>query len=67
MRLIREVLSLGQDNEPIWRMIEDQTLSRGGCVVNTDLSRIDATIEKRLGAVIATVLGDERDSQMGRS
>lgn len=67
VRLIREVLSLGQDNEPIWRMIEDQTLSRGGCVVNTDLSRIDATIEKRLGAVIATVLGDERDSQMGRS
>jgi len=66
-RLIREVLSLGQGDEPIWRIIEDQTLSRGGCVVNTDLSRIDATIEKRLGAVIATVLGDERDSQAGRA
>ncbi|MDQ5910628.1 MAG: Flagellar assembly protein FliH [Pseudomonadota bacterium] len=59
-QLIRESLSLGQGDEPIWRLIEDQTLSRGGCVVNTDLSRIDATLEKRLGAVIATVLGDER-------
>lgn len=66
-RLIREVLSLGRDDEPVWRILEDQTLSRGGCVVNTDLSRIDATIEKRLGAVIATVLGDERDRHAGRS
>lgn len=66
-RLIREVLSLGRDDEPVWRIIEDQTLSRGGCVINTDLSRIDATLEKRLGTVIATVLGDERDSHAVRS
>lgn len=66
-RLIREVLSLGNDNEPIWRIIEDQTLSRGGCVINSELSRIDATVEKRLGTVIASVLGDERESHAGRS
>ena len=60
-QLIREVLSLGRDDQPIWRIVEDQTLSRGGCLVNTELSRIDATLEKRLGAVIATVLGDERE------
>lgn len=65
--LIRETLSLGRDDEPVWRIIEDQTLSRGGCVVNTDLSRIDATVEKRLGAVIATVLGDEREQRAERS
>ena len=61
-RLIREVLSLGRDDEPVWQIIEDQTLSRGGCLVNTELSRIDATLEKRLGIVIATVMGDERES-----
>ncbi len=66
-RLIREILSLGQGDEPVWRIVEDQTLSRGGCLVNSDLSRIDATVEKRLGAVIATVLGDERDNPTGRS
>jgi flagellar assembly protein FliH len=65
-QLIREVLSLGRDDEPVWRIVEDQTLSRGGCVVNTELSRIDATVEKRLGAVIASVLGDERE-QNGKS
>lgn len=60
-RLIREVLALGEGNEPTWHIVEDQSISRGGCVVSTDLSRIDATVEKRLGAVIATVLGDERE------
>ncbi|MBL8259480.1 MAG: flagellar assembly protein FliH [Candidatus Competibacteraceae bacterium] len=60
-KLIREVLSLGRDGEPVWKIVEDQTLSRGGCLVNAELSRIDATLEKRLGAVIATVLGDERE------
>lgn len=61
-QLIREALSLGRDDEPVWRIIEDQTLSRGGCLVNAELSRIDATLEKRLGMVIATVMGDERES-----
>jgi len=60
-RLIREVLSLGPEDQPVWQIIEDQALSRGGCAVNSELSRIDATVEKRLGAVIATVLGDERE------
>ena len=66
-RLIREVLSLGPDDQPVWQIIEDQALSRGGCVVNSELSRIDATVEKRLGAVIATVLGDEREHGSGHS
>jgi len=66
-QLIREVLSLGRDDQPVWRIVEDQTLSRGGCVVNTDLSRIDATVEKRIGAVIATVLGDEREQNGKRA
>jgi flagellar assembly protein FliH len=66
-RLIREVLSLGRDDEPVWKIIEDQTLSRGGCIINTELSRIDATVEKRLGTVIAAVLGDERESHVSRS
>ncbi|MCB1777056.1 MAG: flagellar assembly protein FliH [Candidatus Competibacteraceae bacterium] len=66
-RLIREVLSLGRDDEPLWKIIEDQALSRGGCIINTELSRIDATVEKRLGAVIAAVLGDERENHVSRS
>ena len=66
-RLIREVLALGREDEPIWRIVEDQTLSRGGCLISSELSRIDATLEKRLGMVINAVLGDERDHSVSRS
>lgn len=58
-KFVRESLSL-QEEASSWRIVEDPTLTRGGCVINTDQSRIDATLEKRLGAVIAAVLGDER-------
>lgn len=57
-QVIREVLAMGQREEPTWKMIDDPNITCGGCVVNTDVSRIDATVEKRLNAVIATVLGD---------
>ena len=60
-QLIREALAMGQDGQPLWKMLEDPSISRGGCVVQTELSRIDATLEKRLGAVIANVLGDGRE------
>lgn len=61
-QLIRDALVMGgQDGQPMWRIMEDPSISRGGCVVQTELSRIDATIEKRLGAVIANVLGDGRE------
>lgn len=56
---VRETLSLHEEASS-WRIIEDPTLTRGGCLINTDQSHIDATLEKRLGAVIAAVLGDER-------
>jgi len=64
-RLVREVLVL-KGAEQSWRIQEDLTLSRGGCKVNSALSRIDASVETRLGAVIATLLGDEREHNRGR-
>jgi flagellar assembly protein FliH len=63
--LVRKVLALDQDN-PRWRVLDDPTLSRGGCRVETEHSRIDATVEKRLGAAIAAVLGDHRQGERGR-
>lgn len=44
-----------------WSIHEDPLITRGGCKVDTDISHVDATVEKRLAAVIAQVLGDERN------
>jgi flagellar assembly protein FliH len=58
--LIRNAL-IGPDSEPPWKIIEDPTLRRGGCRVISNTSRIDATVENRLNAAIASVMGGERN------
>jgi flagellar assembly protein FliH len=59
--LIREALSVGDDNQHI-QLIEDPVQSRGGCKVLTDTSQIDASVESRLNAIIANVLGGLRST-----
>ena len=58
--LIRNAL-VPPDSEPPWKIIEDPTLRRGGCRVISNASRIDATVENRLNAAIAAVMGGERN------
>ena len=48
------------DAQAGWRIVEDPVLTRGGCRVLSKTSRIDATVENRLNAVIAEIMGDER-------
>jgi len=43
-----------------WTLIEDPTLARGGCLVRSDTSQIDARFESRVHAVLASVLGEQR-------
>lgn len=58
--LVRHALAL-RDSGPRWKIVEDPLTTRGGCRVLTETSHIDATLEKRLMAVIAQVLGGERE------
>jgi len=46
--------------ERAWTVVEDPTLTRGGCVVRTETSQIDVRFESRVSAVIANALGEER-------
>jgi len=62
--LVRSALSL-DDMSSAWVMVEDPLMTRGGCKVETDVSRVDATVENRLAAVIANFLGGEREQDKG--
>ncbi len=57
--LVRSVLSI-DDLTSAWSIVEDPLITRGGCKVDTDVSHVDASVENRLAAVIATVFGSER-------
>ena len=62
--LVREALSMG-DSEQAIRIVDDPVQARGGCKVFTEHSQIDASVESRLNAVIANVLGGQRKSDGG--
>ncbi len=59
--LVRSALSL-DEMSTAWGVVEDPLITRGGCKVDTDISHVNATVENRLAAVIATLLGGEREN-----
>ena len=44
--------------DPAWRLLEDATLSRGGCRISSDHSRIDERLETRVQMIVAEMLGE---------
>jgi flagellar assembly protein FliH len=58
-KIVRERLT-APANERAWTAVEEPTMARGGCVVRTEHSQIDARLESRINTVIANALGDER-------
>jgi flagellar assembly protein FliH len=57
--VVRENLS-SPASDRAWTIVEDPSLSRGGCLVRTDTSQIDARLDSRLNAIVSAALGDER-------
>jgi flagellar assembly protein FliH len=58
--LVREKLVSAEEAEMPWKIVDDLTLTRGGCRIESATSRIDASVEKRLNSVIAELLGGTR-------
>ena len=57
--IVRERLAAPAE-ERAWSLVEDPTLARGGCLVRSDNSQIDARFESRVNAVLASALGEQR-------
>ncbi|MEP7244226.1 MAG: flagellar assembly protein FliH [Gammaproteobacteria bacterium] len=57
--VVREHLSTPA-NDRAWSMVEDPAMSRGGCIVRTDTSQLDARLDSRLNAIVSAAFGDER-------
>ncbi len=62
-KVVHELMHPGAGGEePTWRIVEDPSLTRGGCRVHTEHSQIDATVETRVAAIAAQLFGGERES-----
>ena len=64
-QLVREVFPLNEETP--WQIIEDAVLTRGGCRIEAEHSVVDASVEKRLSAIVAELLGGERESDDSHS
>lgn len=61
-KLVRNALSLESGDEGhSWKLVEDPMITRGGCEIKAPPSAINATLESRLSALAASVLGGERE------
>ncbi len=54
------------EGDRAWHIQEDPVLTRGSCRVHTEFSHVDARIESRISALVASLFGDERDAQDAR-
>ena len=61
VELVRDALALGHDVLD-WQLEADPLIARGGCIVETESSRIDASIETRIAAIASKMFGGERES-----
>lgn len=59
--VVRRVL-VDSNQGAAWNIVNDVTLSRGGCKVVTEYSQIDATLETRMGKIAAKILGNDRSN-----
>jgi flagellar assembly protein FliH len=59
---VRERLAAPGDARA-WSLVDDPTLARGGCVVRSDVSQIDARFESRMNALVASALGEQRSGE----
>ena len=58
--VVRKVMAELNDDFS-WKVVEDITLTRGGCKVVTEYSQIDATLETRIAIIASKILVDERN------
>lgn len=63
--IVRAALGAGEGGEARWEIVEDPSVQRGGCRIESEHSRIDATVERRLAAIAAQILGGERECDDG--
>jgi len=58
------VKALRERHEETWRIVEDEAMLPGGCRVETEYSRIDATVETRITQIMAKLFDQLHDQAL---
>ena len=58
--LVKEIYHLDGDPDLAWKIFEDATMQRGGCIINTETSMINADLDDRIANIVSQLVGGER-------
>ncbi len=62
--LVREIYQLDDQLddqlERTWKIFEDPGMQRGGCIINSESSVINADLDNRIATIVSKLLGGER-------
>jgi len=58
--LVREIYHLDEEPDRTWKIFEDPNMQRGGCVINSESSVVNADLDNRIAAIVSRLLGGER-------
>lgn len=59
--LVRKIFSVNEKQDSSWILADDPSITRGGCLITTDTSKVDASVEKRIADLFSHVFGDQRE------
>lgn len=59
--IVREVLSINKDSQDSrWQLIEEPSMERGGCLLKTKNSKVDASIDRQIAVLFSRLVGGQR-------
>ncbi len=59
--IVREVLSINKDSQDSrWRLVEEPSMERGGCLLKTENSKVDASVDRQIAVLFSRLVGGQR-------
>ena len=59
--IVRELLSIDQDSpDSRWKLVEEPSMERGGCLLKTDNSNVDASVDRQIAVLFSRIAGGQR-------
>ena len=59
--IVREVLSINTDSsDSRWQLIDEPSMERGGCLIKTENSKVDASVDRQVAVLFSRVAGGQR-------
>jgi flagellar assembly protein FliH len=59
--LVKEIYDMQDSSNLSWKLFEDPAIQRGGCILTSDTSEINAELDKRIQTLVTQLIGGDRN------